>query len=561
MNNKPEKNSELEKELVNETAEKTEAKAAEQFDQDDVDIIEVEEQPQDKKQRTKKFKKERKNEKKGASVAELKRRLKYGSLSAVLTAIVILAIILVNVLVSVIADKVPQLSLDTTAQQYYELSDESKEYLATLDGYELEIIFMGDRQELRSDEYYSKITTLAEKYSQYTPDLKVSYVDLDKTPGFAAEYDNAELTVGDALVVYKNGENKRYRHLTSADFLYNASESDKTSDSTSETEAEPVYSLNAEYALSTAIMVVTASDNPKATVITGHGEKELPKLVTLLENNGFEVGSQSIVKELDYDSNLLIIAAPTKDYSEDDLKKLDDYMYNKGNYGKNIFYIADYRQPVLPNLEAFLYDWGIVIEDGVVYEGDDSKAYANMPYLNSLTFYDASITLPSALAEVSAYGYYGRPAKIANVLDVNMENSIILTHSETSMVGQATSTGFEKGDGDAFPYVAMACTSLSKYNEKIEIVESNLLFANSTGFFEDELFEKAYSANPDVTAAAINSVLGRENVLFVPTKSLTAASLGITYNKANIIGGCAAIAVPVILLVICLFVYIRRRFL
>ena len=501
-----------------------------------------------------KFKKERESGKVGASRAERLRQLKYGSLSVVFTVIVIAAIVLCNVLITFAAEKFPALSIDTSANQYYELSEESIEYLGTLDDYSIKVIFIGSKSTLMSDKYYSKVTTLAEKYEQYAKDITVSYVDIDKNPGFAADYDDAELTTGDALVICGN----RYRQLTAGDFLY-ASEEDQQAAQQAETEVE--YSLNAEYALTTAIMVVTASDNPQATVITGHGEKELPKLNTLLENNGFTVGSQSILKDFPAESDLLIIAAPTKDYSEEDLKKLDDFMYNGGEYGKNVFYIADYSQPVLPNLEAFLYDWGIILEEGVVYESDDSVAIASKPYLNRLSFIDPNLTLSAALAEVTAYGYYGRPAKIANTLDVSMKNEITLQHSETSKVGKATEDGFLKGDGEAYPYVAMARTTLEKTSSDYTALESSLIFANSVGFFEDELFERAYSANSDVTMAVVDAVLGRGNNLLLPVKSLAASALGITYETANVIGAVAAIVIPVILLVACLFVYIRRRFL
>ena len=503
-----------------------------------------------------KFKKEKKSGKIGASRTERLRQLKYGSLSVVLTVIVIAVIVLCNVLITFAAEKLPALSLDTSANKYYELSDESIEYLDTLDDYSIKVIFIGSKSTLMSDQYYSKVTTLAEKYEQYTKDLTVSYVDIDKNPGFAADYDDAKLTTGDALVVCGD----RYRQLTSGDFLFSTEEDQQAAQNSGGT-TEVEYSLNAEYALTTAIMVVTASDEPHATVITGHGEKERPKLVTLLENNGFTVGSQSIMKEFDEKSNLLIIAAPTKDYSEAELKKLDDFMYNDGKYGKNIFYIADYSQPVLPNLEAFLYDWGIDLEEGVVYESDDSLAVASRPYLTRLEFIDPNLTLSSALAEVTAFGYYGRPAKITSVLDVSMKNEITLQHTETSMVGKSTDDGFEKGDGEAYPYVAMARTTLEKTNSDYDTMQSSLIFANSVGFFEDELFERAYSANSDVTMAVVDEILGRGNNLLLPVKSLSAASLGITYETANIIGAIAAIVIPVLLLVACLFVYIRRRFL
>ena len=61
--------------------------------------------------------------------------------------------------------------------------------------------------------------------------------------------------------------------------------------------------------------------------------------------------------------------------------------------------------------------------------------------------------------------------------------------------------------------------------------------------------------------AVVDEVLGRGNNLLIPVKSLSAATLGITYETANVIGAIAAIVIPVLLLVACLFVYIRRRFL
>lgn len=501
------------------------------------------------------YKKVKSSGKVGLTKTELMRRLKYGSLSTVLTIVFIIAVILANILVQTLAYKIPGFTIDTSAYKYYELSDESIEYLGTLDDYEIEIIFIGSKQDLRNHIYYSKICALAENYEKYAENLKVSYVDIDKNPGFTANYDNIELTDGDALVVCGN----RYNQLTSADFLYAESdEEDGSADSSTDTSAKE-YSLTAEYALTTAIMVVTASDHPQATIITGHGEKELEKLETMLKNNGYDLNRQSIFSEINYDSDILIISAPTKDYSEDDLKKLDDYLYNNGKYGKNVIYVADYTQPVLPNLEAFLYDWGIELESGFVYETDNELVYAGNPGITNLSFIDPNLTLSAAFAEVTACGYYGKPAKIANKLDIDMENTIILQHTETSDIGTATSDGVE-GKDKLYPYVAMARTTHSRYSQDIEIMESSLLFVNSTGFFEGVLFERDYFANADITIAAIDDLLGRDNTFLLPSKNLTPAALSISYDQANLIGSIAAIVVPVLILIACLIVYIRRRF-
>lgn len=516
----------------------------------DIAETEIEKTPS----KVKGIKKESKN---GYSKAELKKQLKYGSLSIVLTAVVIAVIVVLNILVSAIAEKIPELSIDTSARGYYELTDESKNYVKNLKDYDIDIIFIGSEQNLLTDQYYSKILPLARKYAQYSSCIEVSCVDIDKTPGFASKYDDIELSEGDAIIAC--GE--RYRMLTSADFLYTEDEENSSTDSYYSEEETPDYSLTAEYALTTSIMVVTASDNPKATFITGHGEKELEKLETLLYRNGFETKSQSLIKEIDEDCNLLVMVAPTKDYSEEDLQKIDTFLENGGNYGKNFMYIADYSQPVLPNLEAFMADWGFEIGEGVVYESDENVAYANMPYLNKLSFIDPKLTLQSALSDVTAFGYYGRPTKISKTLGNFMVNTIALEHTATSKVGRIVDGEFVKDEGEGYNYVAMGYTCYEKVALDLTYLRSNVLYVNSVGFFEDELFDKNYSANPDITIAMIDELLGRGNNLIIPSKSLAAASLGITYNAANTIGVIAAAVIPLALLVVCIVVYVRRRFL
>lgn len=507
----------------------------------------------------KKAKKVRKNKKSTVSGEELKKRFKYGSLSMVFTVLVVAALIVCNVLVEAIAAKIPQTSIDTTDKQYYELSDESKDYLKTLEDYQIEITFIGDKYELMSYTHYNKIITLAEKYVQYTPHLKVSFVDVDKDPTFSAKYDVVDLATGDVIVSCGN----RYRQLIESDFIYTTEEEDVGTDygDGSDTTQVSDYSLTAEYALSTAIMVVTASDNPQAVYITGHGEQMPEKLTSLLENNGYGVEEHTnLLNDIKDDAKIAIIAAPVKDYSEEELKKLDAFLYNEGKYGKNIMYIADYTQPKLPNIEAFLADWGFEVGEGVVYESDDSLALAGNPQLTPLRFIDTSITLNAALKEVTAYGYYGRPTKISNVLDVSMENSIILQHTESSKVGTANDEGFKKGEGESYPYVCMSRTTLSKYSQNIEVLESSVLYVNSLGYFHNDLFSASY-ANSDIAIAAIDSTLGRDNELLLPSKSLTAAALGITYDAANVIGAIAAVVIPVLLLITCLVVCVRRRLL
>lgn len=70
-----------------------------------------------------------------------------------------------------------------------------------------------------------------------------------------------------------------------------------------------------------------------------------------------------------------------RDYSEDELKKIDRFLDNNGKFGKNVMYVADTSQPEsLPNLDAFLAEWGIKVNPGAVYETDSSKVFNYQRY-------------------------------------------------------------------------------------------------------------------------------------------------------------------------------------
>ena len=51
--------------------------------------------------------------------------------------------------------------------------------------------------------------------------------------------------------------------------------------------------------------------------------------------------------------DILVLPAPKTDLTMDSIQKLQDFMYNDGNLGKQLVYIADYTQSSTPNLTLF----------------------------------------------------------------------------------------------------------------------------------------------------------------------------------------------------------------
>ena len=64
-----------------------------------------------------------------------------------------------------------------------------------------------------------------------------------------------------------------------------------------------------------------------------------------------------------------MIVPPAADYSESDMKKMEDYLNNGGKYDKHLFYIASAAQGDMPNINEFLSEWGFqVMSEDYVYE-------------------------------------------------------------------------------------------------------------------------------------------------------------------------------------------------
>ena len=79
---------------------------------------------------------------------------------------------------------------------------------------------------------------------------------------------------------------------------------------------------------------------------------------------------------------MLLIASPSLDLSEKDVKKIDEFLLGKPGdskfkYNKTLIYFTSNAQFDTPNLDGLLEEWGIIFEDGTVYETDDNKHASN----------------------------------------------------------------------------------------------------------------------------------------------------------------------------------------
>lgn len=84
---------------------------------------------------------------------------------------------------------------------------------------------------------------------------------------------------------------------------------------------------------------------------------------------------------IDAECDMLILVAPMSDFTPEQVQALEAWLVNDGQYGRTLFYAADVSQPELPNLEGFLREWGVSVDDGAVFETSAERTSQNQPSL------------------------------------------------------------------------------------------------------------------------------------------------------------------------------------
>lgn len=335
-------------------------------------------------------------------------KFKHGSVSTAFIAGFIAVVVLLNVLVGILSDRFPSINLDLTKNGTNSLSAES---VKVIDQVKIpaEIYILATKQQTENDSVmsgYSQVGSLSAKIAERNPNIKVEYIDLDKNPTFASEYAKDNLTAGDVIVK----TSKRYRVLTTSDLFQTQYGSNYSS--------QQVYS-NVDGSLASALNAVISEKLPVVAFDTGHSEKQdMSAYKKLLENNCFQTKDFNLLTDKIPDgAQMIVLGTPTTDYTDDEIKKLGDFLGSKTLGADRSLMITFYpTQGDMPRLGNFLAEWGIQVQKAVVVESDAQRYFAQNAS-NILSDIQNSLSLTSKAEQAqqqgqttsSDYGYFITP--------------------------------------------------------------------------------------------------------------------------------------------------------
>ncbi len=425
---------------------------------------------------------------------------------------------------------------DMTTAGLFEITDTTREIVADLDE-EVEIIYLNS--ETSADDY---VVQVLDRYEVLSRLITVEYVNITENPSFAAEYTAKGTTISEDGVIVKSAESEVVLEWSD---LYEFSGSSST--------GYTVTGFQAEKQITSAIAQVTSVEEKEAVLIQGHSENYSSALESLIGTGGYTVSELVLGMEDIPDSvGTVVIAGPTKDYSEAEIDKLDAFM----GRGGTLLVFRGAGDGELPVLDAFLTEWGVTLNSTAVM---DSSQQIDSP-LNLVPSF-ASHLINVFFSENQTY--LSIPS--CRSLTINSsagKSTIAVLNSSNTSYERAIEEGIDDTtqlDTDTAGPFVLAATSENTVTVDGEEETAHLFVCGSSSFYTDELLSTTSVGNANFILEVLAWCNDDSVVVNVPSKNLITEQISITYSSVVTLAVIFLGVIPGILLLGGLAVFFRRR--
>lgn len=521
-------------------------------------------------------KKEKKRRTAGA-----KRRLQYGAGFTATIVIAVALVILLNVIVGIVADRFP-ITLDISKDKAFTLSEQSIEIAKQVEN-EIELVIFADKEifENPSTGINELDTTLREfsnalkQYNSHSGDkVTTTFVNPSQEPQKFAAYSKYEVKSGDML--FLAGDRHKVATVYDGSYANDLYTLDTSSYNTTGTYA---FESNVERLLASNIYALSGGEEHIVQVLVGHEEDEyvIHGLKSLYELNGYTFEELTITASEDFnkDASVMLIPAPEKDYSAEEIKRVREWVYNGGNYGHQLMVFVSPTADC-PNLYEFLeVEYKITVTDELILETDYGRIQ-NYNYLYTMTDIPSTDYTTSAVGTANVFTPFTR--RLTTTLPAAIEQGTIgsyavpltaypesakLTKLESLQNADAsadTDTTYAAPEGD-YPLTGMIVHAIDAYNNETQTaVDGRVLVSGCATVAYSNYLQNSNLKNEELLLGALNKMTGVENALTISAKTISNETVSFSNATALTVGlGIFTIGLPLTVLIICLVVFVRRK--
>lgn len=456
-----------------------------------------------------------------------KKMLYKGLISVAASVIFVAVIVIVNLAVNSLPSTYTKFDVSNT--ELFTLSDQT---ISLVKGLNEDVTLYLIAQDKNED---ITITELLGRYEALSSHIKVEYKDPVLYPNFVSSYTNEGLNENSIIVESK----KRSRVIDYSDIYQTTTDYSTYTQSTE---------FDGEEQLTSAIDFTTTDELPVMYVLEGHDEAEIPAtLKQQIEKNNITMQGLNLLttESVPEDCESLLIYAPLKDISEEEVEKISDYLNNGGN----AFIISGLTEEELVNFNGLLNEFGAELSKELVFEGNSN--YYAVPYnhylLPDLISHD--ITSPLIDHKMRVLLPYSLNIKQTDNADETLSIQPLLSSSDKAYgkIIDKNTESTEKSDGDTDGPFNMAVAITKSLDDN---TESKLILVGTEYIFDEGANQTVSGGNYDFAINAVSWLCDHVSTISVHSKSLSEQYLVLTAADINIYSAIAIIFIPLAIIAI-----------
>ena len=459
-------------------------------------------------------------------------------------AIVVALTVVVNLIASALPETYTQ--IDATSQKLYSITKDTEKYLDTLkDDVTLYVMVNKNSKD-------DNVDRTLQKYASASKHVKVKYVDPNVSPTFASKYTDNDVTSNSIIVVC--GDRSKVIDYNSDIYEYSYDSSYNYS----------VTGYDCEGQVTAAIQYVTSESTTNVYELTGHDESTLSgDFSEVFQKRFMNVGSLSLltVDAIPEDCQAIFITAPQSDRSEDDLSKLSQYL---GNGGK-IYLSIDYSKwNDLTNFKKLLSDNNIETTESLLAETDRSYYYQSPFYL--LPNVENTEVSSSVAGMTQVFVPYSVGITYTGEDDSNVTS--FMTTSDTTIAKAAANIAAVQSQADAANIASVQDgDTQGQYSLGMMVTNENggeLCVLGSAMMCTDSANQIVSGHNATLFNGIVNALVttddeNSDNAVVIAAKDYTVSNLTVSANAMLVYGILWGIFMPIVLIIIGIIVWARRR--
>lgn len=468
---------------------------------------------------------------------------KYGTNSFILIAIVVAIAVFINLLASY-----SPLKVDLTPNKMFSIGDTTKTILKDLKK-DVEIIGLFDDTKVSDTPSLKQVKEVLNQYTKY-PHVKVSFLDPDKNPGYIKELDPDNLkgiSKGDFIV--KSGT--KIKQVTGTDIF------NQQTDANGQATGDAYFT--GEQSFTGAIKYVTADKTPTVYFLEGHDENNADtdyKTVKMyLDRNNYDVKTLNLLttEKVPADAEIVMVASPKRDLSTNESDKLKDFLKNGG---KAVFLFDSLETNMnFAQFENVLSDYNISLNYDKVKENDPQRFVPpdqNYDILPDVQSNEINMKLnPSTFAMIMPQ------SRSINILKNSKEYITVTSLMKSS--DKAVGEQIEKSRGANIPGpLDLAVASENKGSSNI----SKVLVMGNASFMGDTALSQYQQYSMNGMSFFLNSLLwlqDQKNDVVIAPKAVATQALKMTQLQSNFVLIIVLVFIPIIILVLGILIWVRRR--